>query len=56
MHGLSNLSFEVRRHSFLPIFQIGVSQLKFQGRMEEPEVLRYHVLNWGPQLDMQRHM
>ena len=51
-----NLSFEVRRHPYLPIFQIGVSQLKSQGRMEEAKVFRDNVLNWGPQPDMQGHV
>ena len=46
MDDTPDLSFEVKVHSFLPIFQLGVSQLKFQGIMKEAKVLREHVLNW----------
>ena len=45
MDGMPNLSIEVKTHSLLPNFQLGVSQLKSQGRMAEAKVLRNHILN-----------
>ena len=45
MDGMPNPSFEVKIYSFVPSFQLGVSQLKSQGRMAEAKVLKDHVLN-----------
>ena len=42
---MPNLSFEVKIYSFLPNFQLGVSQLRSQGRMAEAKVFSDHVLN-----------